>query len=168
MMKFFGTILLLSLSIRLMAASPEVMQFRRMMELSATDEQSARTFYKSTREIGEQSPAILLGYKGMSELMMCNHLGNPLQKLAYFKKGKALLEKAIRQDANNAELRFMRFCVQKNAPALLNYSNKLEEDRAFLMRFLRQAPSADKRDVAFSENIRRYFIETGVCRKDEI
>lgn len=59
---------------------------------------------------------------------------NPINKLSFFKKGKSLLEDAVRKDQKQIEIRFLRYCIQENLPAFLQYKNNLEDDKAFILK----------------------------------
>ena len=146
------------------AFSPDLQYYRQLMERSQKSSQSARTFYEHTRQIQNTGHPTLLGYKAMSELMMCNHVSGPFNKLGYFNRGKKMLELAIEKDGNNAELRFMRFCVQDNVPAILNYSGELDADKEFLIRYLKKAGAKDE---ALHQQIRAYLQNHQLCSSDE-
>ncbi|MBC7695670.1 MAG: hypothetical protein H7141_09520 [Burkholderiales bacterium] len=72
---------------------------------------------------------LIIGYQGMSQMMLCLHTYNPYTKLSYFHKGKTLLENAINNDPKNIELRFLRLTVQLNTPSVLMYKTNIEEDK---------------------------------------
>ena len=69
-------------------------------------------------------------------MMMANYVFNPFSKLSYFNKGKKMLHRAIMADAQNIELRFIRFGVQTNVPSFLGYNNYVEKDKAYLKQSL--------------------------------
>lgn len=146
------------------AFSPDLQYYRLLMEQSQKSSQSARTFYSHTRQIQNSGHPTLLGYKAMAELMMCNHVSGPFNKLGYFNRGKKMLEQAIEKDRNNAELRFMRFCIQDNVPAILNYRDELAEDKDFLIRYLKKTAVQDK---ALHEQIRAYLLDHKLCSSNE-
>ena len=88
----------------------------------------ARTnYFNLTRSLNE-SNAVERAYKGVAAAMYAAVLYNPVDKLSYFDQGKALLESAVQMDKWNPEIRFLRYCVQVNAPMMLGYSDNLEED----------------------------------------
>jgi len=66
-------------------------------------------------------------------MSMANHTYWPGTKLAYFNKGKVKLNKAVNFAFQNVEIRFIRYAIQKNAPAMLGYDSKLQEDKAFIL-----------------------------------
>lgn len=75
---------------------------------------------------------IYLAYLGGLQTIWANHVYSPITKLATFKEGKRNIEKAVLKEPANAEIRFVRFSVQKNAPSFLGYTSNLKEDSAFL------------------------------------
>lgn len=76
--------------------------------------------------------AIYLGYLGGFQAIWANHVGNPFSKLKTFNKGKANIEKAIKQDPNSPELRYIRLSIQKNVPGILGYNDMVDKDTEFL------------------------------------
>ena len=83
--------------------------------------------------ISVEHDALLLAYKGMAYFLEANLSINPYAKYTYFKKGKSLLEEAVNKNPWNAEIRFMRFCVQTSAPKFLGYISNIETDKYFLV-----------------------------------
>lgn len=95
--------------------------------------------------------AILKGYKGSVFMAQGRHASNPFTKLSVFNKGKALLDEAIKMDGKNLELRFLRLTIQVNVPGILNYSDQIEEDHAFINKNLAAVsnPEFKKQVTAF-------------------
>lgn len=56
----------------------------------------------------------------------------PLKKLKYFKRGKSMLDDVINDNPENLELRYLRYCIQKNVPEFLNYNNHIIEDLSLI------------------------------------
>lgn len=50
------------------------------------------------------------------------------EKLSMFKKGKALLEDAIKKENKNGEFYFLRLIIQENCPDFLKYKDNIKED----------------------------------------
>ena len=131
-------------------------------------ESSAISFYNNTRNFGSSSPALMLGFKAIAELMMCKHVQNPLTKLSYFKKGKNHLEEAISLDDKNPELRFMRFCTQVNTPSMLGYNEAIKIDKQFLIQYLTVQHAAFKKDdEALYINIKAFLLNCKFCSDAE-
>lgn len=87
--------------------------------------------------------AVAQGYKGIAYMMMARQAWNPVSKWSYFNKGKHTLEKAIKADPSNTELRYLRFSVQTNLPSFLRYSGNIEEDEQFIRTHLQQLADED-------------------------
>jgi hypothetical protein len=71
-------------------------------------------------------------YQGLSKTMLADYMFLPTSKLSYFNDGKALIEKAIKNEPNNPEYRYLRLLVQLNAPFFLSYNSKIDSDVLFL------------------------------------
>jgi hypothetical protein len=76
---------------------------------------------------------IASAYQGICETMLADHVFWPGQKMNYFLEGKAKIEQAILVDNDNPELRYLRLLIQLNAPSILNYDDKVEEDLDFFV-----------------------------------
>ncbi len=73
-----------------------------------------------------------LAYLGGLQTIWANHTFNPLTKLSTFKRGKANIDKAIVNEKDNIEIRFVRLSVQKNCPRFLGYYKNIQEDESYL------------------------------------
>ncbi len=164
-MKFILVIFAVMLQQLTQTSEKEIISFRKLFEDSAVNTSSANNFYQQTRKINEQSASTLIGFKAMSELMMCNHVFSPLSKLSYFNSGKKLLETAIQKDPKNIELRFFRFSTQSNVPALLNYSSNINEDKMILMNYLKINNSITDKDLY--QRIKSYMLKSTYCSASE-
>lgn len=82
--------------------------------------------YEYASEINES--AISLAYKGASLSMMAENGFNPVTKLNRFDEGKTLMERAVSLDPESPEIRFLRFCIQSEAPGFLGYNDEMNED----------------------------------------
>ena len=69
-----------------------------------------------------------MAYLGTLKMKKAEYLKTPKDKLAVFKEGKELLEKAILKNNKNAEYRFLRLIIQENAPKVLKYNANIKED----------------------------------------
>ncbi|WP_313100953.1 hypothetical protein [Epilithonimonas sp.] len=75
-----------------------------------------------------------LAYEGAFQAIWAKHAINPLEKLTTFKKGKKNIEKAVKQNPNLIETRFLRYSIQKESPAFLGYKSNIDEDKMLLNR----------------------------------
>ena len=139
-----GMILLFALG----AKSTDLLKVRTQFFRASQEESEAELFVRSLEQM-QNRPVIFTGYLGMGYFLLAKHAGSPFAKLAYFRKGKALLESAIAQSGSNLELRFLRLTVQKSAPSFLNYAGNIDEDTALVKRAALLTEDADlKRRIA--------------------
>jgi hypothetical protein len=113
---------------------------------------------------GKESPT-LQAYYGASLTMMADCLKGPVKKMKSFNEGKEILDQAIQQDPDAAEIRFLRFMVQDGAPAFLNYDNR-KEDLAFLMEYFRTSSGSPGQD-GFDARMASALLETEFPGEEE-
>ncbi len=114
--------------------SPMLSEVRSLYQQAPKEKQACVRLLDLLKDADEKTKPVLAGYKACATMIMAKHAFNPISKLNYFNKGKNLLERSIKQDQNNIELRFLRFAVQKNAPSFLGYKDDLAADKQFLER----------------------------------
>ena len=117
---------------------PTLTQIRLLYKKAAVEENSCKKILALLQTRNEISNPVLEGYKASATMMMAKYVFNPFTKLAYFQKGKTILEKAIQADNTNIELRFLRLAIQSNVPAFLGYKNNMSVDKAFLRQTIDQ------------------------------
>lgn len=139
---------------------PNLGDLRAQFYASVDDSDIAEEFHLMLVQADLSEKPIYLGYRGLSSMLMAKHCLMPWNKVEYFNKGKNWLEEGLKKDPSNTELRFLRFCVQKNAPGFLKYNQHVKEDYEHLLTFLRNSdPHSSDRDL-YSRVI-QYF--TGEC-----
>jgi|SRR6185437_12220100 len=114
------------------ASKPTITEIRLLYEKSDKDESSCNKLIEILSIYNEKDNALYAGYKASAIMMMAKHVFNPFSKMAYFKKGKKILENAIKIDEKNVELRFLRFNIQTHIPSFLGYNNDIDSDKFFL------------------------------------
>ncbi|GEM_PF-774592 len=77
-----------------------------------------------------------LAYFGVYKTLEAKHSFNPYTKLKKLQGGLELLEKAIKLDKSNLEIRFMRFSVLHYIPDFLGYQQEKESDAANIYNLL--------------------------------
>ena len=110
---------------------PSINEIRNLYEKSLKNEDDCQKLI-DILEPYKKDP-LYLGYIGCATMMMAKHAFNPFSKLSYFKKGRIMLEDAIKTDDKNFELRFLRFIAQTNMPPFLGYNNSIEKDKKFIL-----------------------------------
>lgn len=89
------------------------------------------------------------GYAAAYQMFMAKHTGNPIKKMSYFNGGKDLLERQLKSEPNNVELRFIRLCIQFHLPKYVGYRSNIEEDKVFLVNNLYKVKDAEVKDLLF-------------------
>jgi len=118
--------------------------YRKLLDQSLEDEDASDRFYAQFKFLKEDREPILVGFKAMSEFMLCKHRNNPITQLNHFNKGRKLLESAIKRDNANPELLFFRLSTQSNIPSLLRYSMNIKNDKLALINYLKSKNGTDQ------------------------
>jgi len=106
----------------------------RTMYFSMDIEKSAALKLFNLMEVEIQtSVPVLLAYKGASSAASAGLVDGVTNKFSYFRKGKVDLEKAVRLDPKNPEIRFLRLATQTNAPGFLFYKSDISEDKKIVL-----------------------------------
>lgn len=112
----------------------------------------------------ENPSALLLAYRAACESMMAQFSWNPYTKLAQVNKSFDFFEKAIKDDAQNVEIRFLRFSVQHNVPDFLRKNREFEEDKNVLVDNFDKANF----DIEFRQFIIGYLKDSGRFEANEL
>lgn len=136
----------------------------RKLFLEATDSDGIQQFYRAANALDEKN-MLLKAYKGTATAMYASEASSVTEKLRYFNKGKALLEEAVKNDPGNAEIRFLRFSVQSEAPFILGYSGRLKEDTQVII----EALEKNKVDLSayFWKKAIRYLYNSSSISSDQ-
>lgn len=126
--------------------------YRQYMYEASKDADAANMFSERMKK-ADTSNALQLAYQAMSDMMQSYHAFNPYTKLSHFFTGKSKLERAVQKAPDNAEIRFLRYTIQKNVPAVLQYNQSLQSDQIIIHRYL----SARNGDEDLKKRIRDYL-----------
>lgn len=148
-------------------ALPDIGELRNKMDKSVASKTVAQAFFDQLQGVTENDKPLLVGFRAMSELLMAKHVLSPFSKLSHFKKGKNLLEAALKRDPLNPELIYFRFSTQSNVPAMLNYSDELEADKKKLISWLKENKSKLPADVTLHQRIKSFLIIDKHCSAAE-
>ena len=91
-------------------------QLRRHYEQAAADKAAGATFYGLLADYRAQD-ALVLGYKAAAQAIRARD-ASMFNKLAYVQEAARTFEQAVALAPANAEVRFLRFSVESNLPAL--------------------------------------------------
>ncbi len=72
------------------------------------------------------------GYAAAFHMFMAKHTTNPFKKMGFFKDGRDRLEKELKANPNNVELRFIRLSIQYHIPKYLGYHEAIKGDKDYL------------------------------------
>jgi len=153
MKSLFFTVLLISY-FNLIAKPPNISEVRILFKKAATESGSCKKLLSVLKLYNENNNPLLAGYKACATMMMANYVINPYSKISSFSEGKTILEKCIKEDKENLELRFLRFSVQTKAPSFLGYSSSIKSDKLFLLSSLSSISDLELKTlvVAFLKN----------------
>jgi hypothetical protein len=126
-----------------------------------TDSSACAKLY-SKISAANPSDNLITGYKGAITAAMANFAKAKSEKIKLFNSGKKLLEQAITTDSLNAELRFLRFTIQANAPKALGYHGKLENDKNYIIAHFDQI-----KNPTVKGRISEYFLSSDKLTEEE-
>jgi len=90
---------------------------------------------------------VLSAYKGASKMILAKFGGG---RVALLKEGKPLLENALKQQPQNAELHLIRLSVQEHLPKVVPYRNNITADKDFILaHHAQQSPELQKHIAGF-------------------
>lgn len=135
---------------------------------SGNDKQAIMPFYKTADCHQNSDSPLLRGYLGVATMMRARITGNPFKKWYLFNKGKVLLERAIDEDPNVLELRFLRLTVQKELPGILDYNSSIKTDRKFIMNHISDFMNESLNNEIFGRKILGYLFDKKMIESDQI
>lgn len=111
------------------------------------DEALCKEHYNTLRKYAKSD--VEKGYAATFQMFMAKHTGNPFKKMSYFNGGKGSLEKLIKSNPQEPELRFMRLCIQYHLPKYLGYRDSIEEDKDFMLENLYKMKDKETKALLF-------------------
>ena len=162
-MKLISIFILMIISSTLKLEDTELATLRKLYYEAADNKQSVKKLSTMLSKVNEHSSALLLGYKGAAEMMEAKHAFSPISKIKKFNKGKVHLEKAIKKDPKQIEVRFIRFSIQTNLPFFLGYNDHIKIDKEILINSVSKIE-----DKQLKNNIIEYLIISKQCDQEEI
>lgn len=124
---------------------------RNEFYLSIDDKDKAENLLKFLKDSfytpGTIVPARAAAYAGAVEAIMAKHVFNPYRKYKYIKGGLNKLNKAVEDAPSILEVRFLRFAVLHNIPAIFGIGDERIADLNTVYELLLQK---DYRDVDYN------------------
>lgn len=155
-MKLIVCFLMMVFNFSEVVKDPSIESIRLKFHNSTSSEKTCKELIKQLEPFNEKNNPLLLGYRGGATMLMAKHAFNPFSKLSNFRNGKNILEKAIKAESNNVELRFLRYTIQTNVPSFLGYNSHLEKDKLFLKQTV-----GGVKDIQLKKIITSYLKEKG-------
>jgi hypothetical protein len=115
------------------AAQADEEVLRQLFAVASIDQKSNEELLERTKSATLKSDPLTYAYHAGALMAMANHVFWPGTKLSYFDQGKAKLEKAVNFALKNVEVRFIRYCIQKEVPAMLGYYGNVNADKQFIL-----------------------------------
>lgn len=112
-------------------------------------------FLSADKSIGD-------AYRGAMLMKKSAFIPVPKDKIAVFKQGMLMLEREIHESPKNYELRFLRFVIQEQSPAILGYKKNLQEDKKLFLDHFAQL------DGTVQNFIRAYAAKSAVLSTNEL
>lgn len=162
-MKLLALVIMMMVTNMFTMSDVDVATLRKLYYEAAENKTAVKKLSVLLTKVNDNSDAILIGYKGATEMMEAKYAFNPVTKLSRFNKGKNYLEKAIKKDQKNIELRFIRFSIQTNLPSFLGYNDHLKIDKEALINAVVKID-----DKQLKNNIIDYLIVSKQCSQEEI
>lgn len=146
---------------------PDISKYRSLLDKALHDKKTAGQLYQQLKTVNENDAPVLLGFRAMSEFMLCKHLLNPISKLSHFNRGRDLLELAIKKGNNLAELHYFRLATQSNTPSILGYHGNTNYDKILLINYLKSNADHPSTDKVLYKRIRDYLLINQYCSAQE-
>lgn len=132
------------------------------------NKEKAQEFFTELNSIKKNDP-IIIAYRGSASAILGKHAWNPISKLSYLKEGCETLDKAVTMDAENIEIRFLRFSLEHYVPSFLGFSKHLTIDKAKIIQLIQNHSSNNlKIEESIKQNIIQFLLESKRCTANEV
>jgi len=108
-------------------------QVRKSYIESAQSEENINKLISTCEEYKSKNDSVIYAYRTVADLMLMKYKYNPLYKLKLFTEYSRKLDLIVTNNFKNIEIRFLRYCVQKQTPRFLGYYDNLELDYQFII-----------------------------------
>lgn len=135
-----------------------VSNLRRQYQQAATSKEAGEKFYQLMAAYDQQD-AVMLAYRAAAEAIRARD-ASMFNKLTYVQNAAKQFDQAVKLNADNAEIRFLRLSVESNLPSFLGLSQHVEEDRQFLLNTLLEHPRSGLDPESFGL-VRNFMVDRG-------
>ena len=129
-------ILYLFFAANLVWANNDVETLRKVFVIASDDVNKAKALHAYFEKKENISGATELAYKGATVALMAKFAAGPHTKLKYVNKALDIINEAVKKEPENFEIRYLRFSIERNLPAILNSSKNIEPDIELIYSYL--------------------------------
>ena len=132
-MRITNVIILFFFTINCNAQIDNLDEIRKNYLESAKSEENIQKLISTCEDYKSKNDSIIYAYRTVADLMLIKYKYNPFYKLKLFSEYSRKLDLIVKNNFNNIEIRFLRYCVQKQTPRILGYNDDLELDYQFII-----------------------------------
>jgi hypothetical protein len=142
------------------AATTNIQQLRVNYFNAAQNKPHMQAFEK-TIESYQKKDHTYYCYLAAYYSLMSNYSSGISAKLKLFKICKTTLEKSF-AIKDSFDARFIRFCIQSNVPSILDYKDKLNEDKKYLITHIQTVPPSE-----FKKQVKTFLEKSKALNQNE-
>jgi hypothetical protein len=132
-------------------------QLRQQLIRAINSSNSTDSLYRVLVAQPVKTP-VIVGYIAILQALKAKYSWNPYVKMQQISKAEKGFEKAIAADPQNLELRYLRYSVEHNLPAILSRSKNMAADKQeMLSQISKRQPSDEDRELVI--NIINYLLQ---------
>lgn len=99
---------------------------------AAKSKQAAENFYNLVLK-QDKNKSVISAYFGAATALKSRYETKREYKKQLFVEGVTIVEKAVKADSNNLEIRLIRLSIQENTPKILKYKSNITEDKNMII-----------------------------------
>ncbi len=141
----------------------EAAHIRTRYAAATQDARQAKALYADLTA-AERSP-LVNAYQGATSALLARYDANPFQKVQLLQRATREFTAAVRADADNPEIRLLRFAVQQATPRFLGLSGDMRADQRVIVAGADRLP-AEASPALYTELI-GFVLASGLCSPDE-
>lgn len=133
----------------------------REQYINASDSKNnAEKFYNLVVKNKEDN-TVYSAYKGAATALKSKFVTKREEKKKMFVEGVTMVEKAVKNDPNNVEIRLIRLSIQENTPKILKYKSNIPEDKKIII------STFEKQTKDLKDYIKIYIKQSKIFTEEE-
>lgn len=122
---------------------------RALYGKAATEESDCKKLLSLLPAYDDANNETLKAYRASATMLSAQYAWSPMTKMSYFKDGREHLQKAVKSDPSNIEIRYLRFTIQTESPSFLGYNDEIPEDKKMLLSSLNSLTDKELKKMIF-------------------